>query len=153
MTTRIRQRKCSLGCSIGHKYSAPAWPLSSHTNTHPRRTRAQATFASEVELSADAASMQIVREIDGGLETIKVSVPAVISADLRLNEPRFATLPNIMKAKKKKVDQKSPADLGVDIAPRIEVLEVSDPPVRQAGIIVESVDELVDKLKNEAKVL
>ena len=113
----------------------------------------QATFASEVTLSDDATSLNVVREIDGGLETITVSIPAVVSADLRLNEPRFATLPNIMKAKKKKVDQKTPGDLGVDIAPRIEVLEVSDPPVRSAGVTVESVDELIDKLKNEAKVI
>lgn len=113
----------------------------------------QATFASEVGLADDASSLKVVREIDGGLETINVQVPAVISADLRLNEPRFATLPNIMKARKKKVDSKTPADLGIDISPRIEVLSVSDPPVREAGITVEDVDQLIDKLKNDAKVL
>merc|ERR1712070_851284 len=96
---------------------------------------------------------EVVREIDGGLETIKCSVPAVISADLRLNEPRFATLPNIMKARKKKVDSKSPADLGVDIAPRFDILEVTEPPTREAGIKVETVDDLIDKLKTEAKVI
>lgn len=104
-------------------------------------------------MSGDAKSLQVVREIDGGLETITVTVPAVVSADLRLNEPRFATLPNIMKAKKKKVEQKSAADLGVDTAPRIEIVAVTAPTDRAAGVIVESVDELIDKLKNEAKVL
>merc|ERR1712070_669936 len=96
---------------------------------------------------------EVVREVDGGLETIKVSVPAVVSADLRLNEPRFATLPNIMKAQKKKVEQKTPTDLGVDISPRLEILEVTEPAAREAGITVESVDDLIDKLKNDAKVL
>lgn len=113
----------------------------------------QATFASEVVLSDDGKELKVVREIDSGLETITTKVPAVISADLRLNEPRYATLPNIMKAKKKKVDQTSPAELGVDIAPRIEIVEVTDPPAREAGITVESVDDLIDKLKSEAKVI
>jgi electron transfer flavoprotein beta subunit len=113
----------------------------------------QATFASEITLADDVSAMTVVREIDGGLETISVDLPAVVSADLRLNEPRFATLPNIMKARKKKVAQMTPAEMGVDIAPRITVLEVSDPPVRQAGITVEDVDELIAKLKDEAKVL
>ena len=88
-----------------------------------------------------------------GMLVAQVSVPAVISADLRLNEPRFATLPNIMKAKKKKVDQKSAEDLGVDVSPTITTIEVTDPPTRSAGIKVENVDQLIDKLKNEAKVL
>lgn len=113
----------------------------------------QATFASGVEVADDVSSIEVLREIDGGLETIKCSVPAVISADLRLNEPRFATLPNIMKARKKKVDSKSPADLGVDIAPRFDILEVTEPPTREAGIKVETVDDLIDKLKIEAKVI
>eukprot|EP00045_Choanoeca_perplexa_P013492 m.153356 g.153356 ORF g.153356 m.153356 type:complete len:257 (-) comp16368_c0_seq3:662-1432(-) len=113
----------------------------------------QATFASEVILSDDASSLDVTREIDGGLETISVKLPTVLSVDLRLNEPRYATLPNIMKAKKKPMEQVTPEDLGVDIAPRIEVLSVSDPPERKAGIKVETVDDLLDKLRNEAKVL
>merc|ERR1719334_1179171 len=107
----------------------------------------QATFASKVSL--DGSSLAVTREVDGGLEDIKLSLPAVISADLRLNEPRYATLPNIMKAKKKKVVKKTPADLGVDLAPRIQVLDVSDPPVREAGIKVGDVEELVGKLKDK----
>ena len=113
----------------------------------------QATFASEIELSDDAASIKVVREVDGGLETLRVSVPSVISADLRLNDPRYATLPNIMKAKKKKVEVKSAEDLGVDISPRFEVLKVVNPSVRAAGIVVDDVDQLLDKLRTEAKVL
>ena len=93
--------------------------------------------------------MEVTREIDGGLETIKVNLPAVISADLRLNEPRYATLPNIMKAKKKKIEKMKPADLGVDVAPRIEIISVEDPPVREAGAKVADVDELVAKLKEK----
>ena len=111
----------------------------------------QATFASELELTDEAAT--VTREIDGGLETITVGLPAVITTDLRLNEPRYASLPNIMKAKKKPVDILTPADMGVDVAPRITTLKVTNPPERQAGIIVGSVEELVDKLKNEAKVI
>jgi len=107
----------------------------------------QAVFASKIEKSN--GGLQVVREIDGGLETIKVNLPAVLSADLRLNEPRYATLPNIMKAKKKKIDKFTPADLGVDISPRIEVLSVEDPPVREAGSLVADVDELVAKLKEK----
>jgi electron transfer flavoprotein beta subunit len=105
----------------------------------------QATFANTVELSADAATVK--REIDGGLETVTVKLPAVITTDLRLNEPRYASLPNIMKAKSKPMAVKSPADLGVDIAPRLTTLKVTEPPVRSAGIKVGSVDELVGKLK------
>eukprot|EP00912_Choanoflagellata_sp_UC4_P002005 UC4_evm2s1289 len=108
----------------------------------------QATFASEIEV--DDKHLKVVREVDGGLETIKVTVPAIVSADLRLNQPRFPTLPNIMKAKKKQVDDLTPADLGVDISPRIVTLKVEDPPVREAGSMVENVDDLLDKLKNEA---
>lgn len=93
--------------------------------------------------------MEVTREIDGGLETIKVNLPAVISADLRLNEPRYATLPNIMKAKKKKIEKMKPSDLGVDVAPRIEIISVEDPPVREAGAKVADVDELVAKLKEK----
>lgn len=107
----------------------------------------QGTFASKVE-SKDG-SLEVLREIDGGLETINVKLPAVLSADLRLNEPRYATLPNIMKAKKKKVEKMKPEDLGVDMKPRIEVLSVEDPPVREAGAKVADVDELVGKLKEK----
>merc|ERR1712136_616541 len=92
-------------------------------------------------------SLEVTREIDGGLETIKVDLPAVLSADLRLNEPRYATLPNIMKAKKKKIDTIPVADLGVDVTPRMEILSVEDPPVRAAGSKVESVDDIIGKLK------
>jgi len=113
----------------------------------------QATFASKVELADDAKSVNVTREIDGGLEEVTVKIPAVISADLRLNEPRYATLPNIMKAKKKKVETMSPEDLGVDIAPHLEVISVAAPEERSGGTTVESVDELLDKLKNDAKVL
>ena len=95
----------------------------------------------------------VTREVDGGLQTIKINMPAVITTDLRLNEPRYASLPNIMKAKKKPIDQKSPADFGIDISPRLTVLKVVEPPKRQAGIKVESVSELVEKLKNEAGVI
>jgi electron transfer flavoprotein beta subunit len=111
----------------------------------------QATFASNIELEADTAT--VTREIDGGLETITVKLPAVITTDLRLNEPRYASLPNIMKAKKKPVDIMTPADLGVDVTPRVTTLKVTPPAERKAGIIVDSVEQLVDKLKNEAKVI
>ena len=111
----------------------------------------QATFASEVELGDDTVT--VTREVDGGLETIAVKLPAIITTDLRLNEPRYASLPNIMKAKKKPIDITTPADLGVDVAPRITTLKVTPPAERQAGVIVESVEELFDKLKNEAKVI
>merc|ERR1712192_387859 len=103
-------------------------------------------FASEV--SKTDAGLTVVREIDGGLETINISLPAVLSADLRLNEPRYATLPNIMK-KKKKVAKMTPKDLGVDTTPRIQVVDVSDPPVREAGTVQADVDELVSKLKEK----
>ncbi|MCR9279044.1 MAG: electron transfer flavoprotein subunit beta/FixA family protein [Pseudomonadaceae bacterium] len=112
---------------------------------------AQATFASELTVADGKAT--VVREIDGGLQTIEVTLPAVVTTDLRLNEPRYASLPNIMKAKKKPMDTHSPADLGVDMAPTQEILSVEPPAERQAGITVESVDELVDKLRNEAKVI
>jgi electron transfer flavoprotein beta subunit len=111
----------------------------------------QATFASEVELGDDTVT--VTREVDGGLETIAVKLPAIITTDLRLNEPRYASLPNIMKAKKKPIDITTPADLGVDVAPRITTLKVTPPAERQAGVIVDSVEELFDKLKNEAKVI
>lgn len=111
----------------------------------------QATFASKVEL--DGGNAKVTRELDGGLETLSVKLPAIITTDLRLNEPRYASLPNIMKAKKKELATKSPADYGVDTAPRTETLKVEEPPVRQGGITVPDVDTLIDKLKNEAKVL
>src|SRR5574337_754558 len=111
----------------------------------------QATFASKVEVADGAAT--VTREVDGGLETVKVRLPAVITADLRLNEPRYVTLPNIMKAKKKPLEVVKPADLGVDTTPRIKTLKVAEPPKRGAGVKVPDVATLVDKLKNEAKVI
>ncbi len=111
----------------------------------------QATFASELTLSDGRA--QVTREIDGGLERLSVTLPAVVTTDLRLNEPRYATLPNIMKAKKKPLDTVTPAALGVDVAPRLTTLKVAEPPKRSAGVRVADVAQLVDKLKNEAKVL
>ncbi len=111
----------------------------------------QATFASEVSVADGKA--QVTREVDGGLQTVSVSLPAVITTDLRLNEPRYASLPNIMKAKKKPLDTTTPAELGIDVAPTIEVLSVEPPAEREAGIKVETVEELVDKLRNEAKVI
>jgi electron transfer flavoprotein beta subunit len=111
----------------------------------------QATFASKVVIEGDTA--KVTREVDGGLETVEISLPAVVTTDLRLNEPRYATLPNIMKAKKKPLDTVKPADLGVDVAPRMTTLKVVEPPKRQAGIRVADVAELVAKLKNEAKVI
>jgi len=112
---------------------------------------AQGTFASEVDVQGER--VHVTREIDGGLETLDLKLPAVITTDLRLNEPRYASLPNIMKAKKKQMDVYSPADLGVEVRSHITQLSVEPPAQRQAGIIVESVEELVDKLKNEAKVI
>jgi electron transfer flavoprotein beta subunit len=112
---------------------------------------AQATFASEVAIEGEHAT--VTREVDGGLQTIKVALPAIISVDLRLNEPRYASLPNIMKAKKKQLDEKTPADYGVDITPRLSVVSTSEPATRAAGVKVGSVDELVAKLKDEAGVI
>ena len=112
---------------------------------------AQATFASEIDLGEDSAT--VTREIDGGLETITVKLPAIVTTDLRLNEPRYGSLPNIMKAKKKPIDIFTPADLGVDVSPRVKTLKVEPPAERAAGIKVESVEVLVDKLRNEAKVI
>ena len=111
----------------------------------------QATFASKVEVADGKAS--VTREVDGGLETLSVTLPAVITTDLRLNEPRYVTLPNIMKAKKKEITVMTPADLGVDVSPRLKTLQVTEPPKRSAGIKVADVAELVDKLKNVAKVI
>jgi len=111
----------------------------------------QATFASGVEL--DSNSLKIIREVDSGLEHITCPMPAVVTVDLRLNEPRYASLPNIMKAKKKPIDQISLEDLGVDASQRLKTIKVEEPPARQAGIIVDSVDTLVEKLTNEAKVI
>ena len=112
---------------------------------------AQGTFASKVEIAGSKA--KVVREIDGGLQTLELTMPVVITTDLRLNEPRYASLPNIMKAKKKPLDVTTPAQLGVDVAPTVEQVSVEPPPQRKAGIKVESVEQLVDKLKNEAKVI
>jgi electron transfer flavoprotein beta subunit len=111
----------------------------------------QATFASKIELSADRA--KVTREIDGGLEVLGTKLPAVITVDLRLNTPRFASLPNIMKAKQKPLATLTVAELGVDIAPRYKTVSVNEPPARKAGIKVENVEQLVDKLRNEAKVI
>lgn len=109
--------------------------------------RPQGTFASKVEVDGDSVSVSVTREVDGGLETVKLSLPAIVTTDLRLNEPRYASLPNIMKAKSKPLAQKTPADFGVDITPRLETLNVVEPPKRSAGIKVADVDELVTKLK------
>jgi electron transfer flavoprotein beta subunit len=111
----------------------------------------QATFASEITIADGKA--QVSREIDGGMQTLSINLPAVVTTDLRLNEPRYASLPNIMKAKKKQLDVFTPEELGVDMTPTVEVLKVEAPAERQAGIKVESVEQLVDKLKNEAKVI
>ena len=111
----------------------------------------QGTFASKVEVDGD--KVQVTREVDGGLETLALKLPAIITTDLRLNEPRYASLPNIMKAKKKPIDEKTPEDYGVDVTPRLTVLKVEPPAGRKAGVKVGSVGELVDKLKNEAGVL
>jgi len=111
----------------------------------------QATFASKVEVTGD--KLRVTREIDGGLEVLELTLPAVITTDLRLNEPRYVTLPNIMKAKKKQLDTFKPEDLGVDVTPRLKTLKVSEPPKRGAGVKVPDVATLVDKLKNEAKVI
>ena len=111
----------------------------------------QATFASKIHIKDN--KLEIIREIDEGLETIEVNLPAVVTCDLRLNEPRYASLPNIMKAKKKPIDQMTAVDLGVDVTPRVQQIKVEEPPKRKAGIKVSSVAELVQKLKNEAKVI
>ena len=111
----------------------------------------QGTFASKVEIADGTA--KVTREIDGGLETVSLKLPAVVTTDLRLNEPRYASLPNIMKARKKPIETVKPADLGVDAGPRLTTLKVEEPPKRQAGVKVGSVAELVDKLRNEAKVI
>ena len=112
---------------------------------------AQGTFASEIKIEGD--KINVTREVDGGLQTVSLNLPAVVTTDLRLNEPRYASLPNFMKAKKKPLDTLTPEELSVDASPRTETLKVSPPPERAAGVIVESVDELVEKLKNEAKVI
>ena len=111
----------------------------------------QGTFASKVVI--DGGKAEVTREVDGGLQTVRLTLPAIVTTDLRLNEPRYASLPNIMKAKKKPIDEKSPADYGVDAAPRLKVLKVSEPPKRKSGVKVKTVQELVDKLKNEAGVI
>ena len=112
----------------------------------------QATFASKVEKNNDN-TLNVTREVDGGLETIKVKIPCVITTDLRLNEPRYASLPNIMKAKQKKIDILDISELSLDLKKRVEILEVNDPPERKPGIVVPDIDSLVNKLKNEAKIL
>jgi electron transfer flavoprotein beta subunit len=112
---------------------------------------AQGTFASKVVIEGGKA--EVTREVDGGLQTVKLNLPAIVTTDLRLNEPRYASLPNIMKAKKKPIDEKTPQDYGVDPAPRLKVLKVSEPPKRKGGVKVKTVQELVEKLKNEAGVI
>ncbi|RNJ41507.1 electron transfer flavoprotein subunit beta [Mesorhizobium erdmanii] len=112
---------------------------------------AQGTFASKIVLDGDKA--KVTREVDGGLQTVELKMPAIVTADLRLNQPRYASLPNIMKAKKKPLDEKSPADYGADVKPRLKVIKTEEPSGRKAGVKVKSVAELVDKLKNEAGVL
>ncbi|MBY0530882.1 MAG: electron transfer flavoprotein subunit beta/FixA family protein [Xanthobacteraceae bacterium] len=111
----------------------------------------QGTFASKVALESD--SVNVTREVDGGLQTVKLKLPAIVTTDLRLNEPRYASLPNIMKAKKKPIDEKTPSDYGADVAPRLKVIKTSEPAGRKAGVKVDSVASLVDKLKNEAGVI
>jgi electron transfer flavoprotein beta subunit len=111
----------------------------------------QGTFASKVEIAGDHA--KVTREVDGGLQAVELKLPAIVTADLRLNQPRYASLPNIMKAKKKPLDEKSPADFGADVKPRLKVLKTAEPGGRKAGVKVKTVAELVDKLKNEAGVL
>ena len=111
----------------------------------------QGTFVSKLEIADGKA--EVTREVDGGLSVVSITLPAIVTVDLRLNEPRYASLPNIMKAKKKTIDEKTPADFGIDITPRIKTLEVNDPPQRKAGVKVESVAELVEKLKTEAGVI
>ncbi len=110
----------------------------------------QATFASEMDVGGDSAT--VTREVDGGLQTIKVNLPTIVTVDLRLNEPRYASLPNIMKAKKKPLDEKTPADYGIDVSPRLTIVGTSEPEARKAGIMVGSVDELVEKLKEAGAV-
>jgi len=112
---------------------------------------AQGTFAAKVEIGE--GTVDVTREIDGGNQTLRLKLPAVITADLRLNEPRYVKLPNIMKAKKKPLETMTPEDLGVDVAPRLKLLKAADPPAREAGVTVADVDELIDKLRNEAKVI
>ncbi len=111
----------------------------------------QGTFASEIKLESD--KLLVTREVDGGLQTIKLSMPSIVTTDLRLNEPRYASLPNIMKAKKKEITEKNPEDLNISIEQNLEIIKVSEPAQREAGVKVETVDELVDKLKNEAGVI
>ena len=111
----------------------------------------QGTFASEIKIDGD--SLEVIREVDGGLQTLKLSLPAIVTTDLRLNEPRYASLPNIMKAKKKPLEVLTSTDLGIDTTPRVQQIKVEEPPKRKAGIKVASVAELVSKLKNEAKVI
>ena len=113
------------------------WPIGSAANS----------------MAIDGSSISVVKEVDGGLQTVKLQMPALVTADLRLNEPRYASLPNIMKAKKKPIEAKTPADLGVDTAPRLKILKVTEPAAREAGIKVEDAAQLVDKLKNEAGVI
>lgn len=113
----------------------------------------QATFASKIEIDSSDKSAQVTREIDGGLETVDVQLPAIVTVDLRMNEPRYASLPNIMKAKQKPLAVRSAADIGVDLSPRVTLLELVEPPKRQGGGKVASVDELISKLKTEAKVI
>ena len=112
----------------------------------------QATFASELNIADDNSSAEVTREVDAGMETIKISLPAVVTADLRLNEPRYATLPNIMKARKKKIQKHTAEELGVDTTPRLSVLSVADPPQREAGIMVADIDELIGKLEEDGKI-
>merc|ERR1712176_1038677 len=112
----------------------------------------QATFASDLAFNDDHSAIDVTRETDAGLQTVRVSLPTVITADLRLNDPRFAKLPNIMKAKKKKIDVRQIDDMGVDVTPRITINGVSEPPARAAGVMVESVDELLDKLREKGLV-
>jgi electron transfer flavoprotein beta subunit len=120
-------------------------------DSNPLLNWPQGTFASKIEIGD--GSMKVTREVDGGLQTLTLKMPAIVTTDLRLNQPRYASLPNIMKAKKKPIDTKTAADFGVDVSPRLEIVETREPPKRQAGVKVGSVSELLDKLKSEAGVL
>ena len=131
--------------------TACAGPIDTHTISAALLDWPQGTFASKITIEGD--SITVTREVDGGLETVTLNLPAIVTTDLRLNEPRYASLPNIMRARKKPIVTMKPADLGVDPTPRLTTLKVSDPPKRKAGVKVGSVAELVSKLRNEAKVI
>ena len=148
----VREAEAALGAALGDDLRARALgpDEAGATGWAALADLPQATFASKIEVADGKA--RVTREVDGGLQTIKVTMPAIVTVDLRLNEPRYASLPNIMKAKKKPLDQKTAADLGVDVAPRLSIVNTGEPEARSAGIKVGSVDELVEKLKEAGAV-